>query len=498
MTSQTDDFGFIAYDDLEKEKDDFGFVPWYPAERTEEKESIIKDVLQQIVSKGAAGLVGGYGNILEATGLQSPDQLQTPAQEARSSAEFDILEKMRKGERPSYEDLLSLSSDEYPDIARLPTTKEAKKSIKELTGIGEGKTSAGRIAGRGAEFIGEGLSIPVGGSKALATLGGAGITGESIRELEGPESLASGAEIVGSIIPSIIQGKVVPRGSLANQIVNSGRKIGLTDKQISPLIQGEKKVATLGKVARKGSKTKKLFESIKEKLGDSYSAIKSNPEAKIKIPRTDQIELRKEFGNIRNELSKTLAPSPDKEAALKYIETSLENIRNVDVTPEYLVNFWQDINKSVKWNSIQGGKKALAKLKEPVSEIFNKINPELAQEFENTNILYNKYANIAKKLRPDFIESLVNKGELLTIPAAGFSLISGNPSLLVGLGSEMAVRMLSREMLINPYFQNIGSKLVKNFNQSSLKGITESLNEVQKYMKKKYPEEEWGFLTEID
>lgn len=494
--SLTDD-GFISHDDIIESEEDDGFTP-HEIEKFEEKESVIKDILQQVVSKGISGLVGGYGNILEATGLQSPDQLQTPAQESRSSAEFDILEKMRKGERPTYEDLLALSSDEYPDIARLPTTKEAKKAIEGLTGLGEGKTPAGRIAGRGAEFVGEGLSIPVGGTKALATLGGAGITGESIRELGGPESLASGAEIIGSIVPSVIQGKVVPKGSLANQVVDAGRKIGLTEKQISPLIQGEKKIATLGKVARKGSKTKKLFESIKEKLGDSYSAIKSDPEAKIKLPNADQIKLRKEFGNIRNELSKTLAPSSDREAALNYIEKSLETLRNVDITPEYLVNFWQDINKSVKWNSISGGKKALAKLKEPVSEIFNKINPNLAQEFENTNLLYQKYSNISKKLRPDFIEALVNKGELLALPASGIALAHGNPNMLTNIASESAMRILSREMLINPYFQNLGSKLVKNFNQSSLKGVTESLNEVQKYMKKKYPDEDWGFLTEID
>lgn len=498
MNSQSDDFGFIAYDDLEKEKDEFGFIPWHPKEKTEEKESVIKDILEQVISKASAGFAGGYGNIFEATGLQNPDQLQTPAQEARSSAEFDILEKIRNGATPTYEDLLSLSSDEYPDIARLPTSKQAKSAIESLTGIGEGKTPAGRIAGRGAEFIGEGLSIPGGGAKAFATLGGAGVAGEAIRETGGPESLASATEIIGSVVPSIIQGKVIPRGSLANEIVEAGRKIGLTEKEITPLIQSDKKVATLGKISRKGSKTKKLFDSIKEKLGDSYSAIKSNPEAKVKIPNADQIKLRKEFGNIRNELSKTLSPSPEKEAALKYIETALDNLRNVDITPEYMVNFWQDINKSVKWNSISGGKKALSELKKPVSEIFNKVNPKLAQEFENTNLLYNKYANISKKLRPDFIESLINKGELLALPGAGLALAMGNPSLFAGLAAESSLRLITREMLINPYFQNIGAKLVRNFNQSSLKGVTETTKEVRKYLEKKYPDEDWGFITDVD
>lgn len=497
MSAPLIDDGFISHDDIIESQEDDGFIPHYP-EKFEEKESITKDIIQQIISKGTSGAIGSYGNILEAVGLQPQDKMQTPAQEERSSREFEILEKMRRGEKPTFNELLSLSEDEYPDISRLPTSKEAQKAIETFIGIGEGKTPAGRIAGRGAEFVGEGLAIPGGGLKSLATLAGAGTAGQATRELGGPESLASGVEIVGSIAPSVVQGKIVPRGSLANQIVDAGRKVGLTEKEITPLIQGERKLSTLSKVARKGTKTKKLFESIKEKLGDSYATIKSNPESKIKIPNADQIRLRKEFGNIRNELSKTLAPSPDKEAALKYIETALDNLRNIDVTPEHLVNFWQDINKSVKWNSISGGKKALAELKKPVSDIFNKINPKLAKEFENTNLLYQKYSNISKKLRPDFIEALVNKGELLALPASGIALAQGNPRLLTGLASESSMRILGREMLINPYFQNISNKLVKNFNQASLKGISQSVNEVRKYLEKKYPEEDWGFVTDID
>src|SRR4029077_15422683 len=197
--SVPDDFGFVAFDDLKKESDDFGFVPFYPSENTEKKESFVQDMIEQIITKGISGVTGSYGNILEATGLQPQDQVQTPAQQERSSREFEILEKMRNGEKPTFSELLALSEDEYPDIARLPTSKQVQKGIESVTGIGEGKTPAGRIAGRGAEFIGEGLAIPGGGLKALSTLGGAGAAGQSARELGAPEGLATGVEVVGSI-----------------------------------------------------------------------------------------------------------------------------------------------------------------------------------------------------------------------------------------------------------------------------------------------------------
>lgn len=455
----------------------------------------LRDIGEQVVSKGVAGIGGAYGNLADTFGLQVQPGQTLPGEEARNAQQFQVLEKLNRGEVPSFGEFMLLSDDDFPSYNRLPTSKEIQGGIEGVTGIGEGKTPAGRIAGRGAEFLGEGAATG-GGAKALLGLAASGLAGQGIREAGGPEWAASGTEIAGSLAPSVISKKLVPSGKAAKDTLEAGRHLGLTEELITPLIQGEKKVATLSKVARKGSRTKEVFGKIKEKLGDSYNTIKSSSQAKVKLPNADQINLRKEFSTIRNELSKTLAPSPDREAALNFIEKSLETLRNTNVTPEYLVNFWQDINKAVKWNSINGGKKALAQLKEPISNIMQKVSPALAKDFEMTNQLYSKYAQISKKLKPDLIDSIVNKAEILGAPAAGLALAQGNPWALVGLGSEAAIRLLSREMLINPYFQNVAKKLVTNFNSSSLKGVGESVKQVQEYMKRKHPNEDWAFLTD--
>src|SRR6185369_13483195 len=240
---------------------------------------------------------------------------------------------------------------------------------------------------------------------------------------------------------------------------------------------------------------KKVFGRLKEQLGDSYNSIKSNAESKIPLINADQLSLRKKIGNIRNELSKTLAPSPDKQAALDYIEKSLQTLRDGKVTPEYIVNFWQDINKSVKWNSINGGKKALAQLKEPLAEVLNKVSPKLAQQFEMTNDLYSKYAQISKKLKPDIVDAFLNKGEIAATVPAAFALVHGNPWGLASLATETSIRLLAREMLISPYLQTIAGKLVHNFNSASIKSIQETVKQAQDYMKRKHPNEDWSFLT---
>lgn len=473
-----------AAKNVEKKNNQFGFL------------DTIKDIGQQVASKGVSGAAGAYGNLLDTFGLQIKEGEQLPGQEARNNMEFEILQKMEQpGYKPSFSDFAALSDDDIvPNYSRLPTSKEVQKGIEQLTGIGEGKTPEGRIAGRGAEFVGEGAATG-GGLKALATLAGSGLAGQGIREAGGPEALATGTEIAGSILPSLLQGRLVPKGSDAKKTVEAGRHIGLTEKQITPLVQGEKKVATLSKVARKGTKTKELFASIKQKLGDSYDTIKSSKEAKVNLPRAEQKSIIKEFSNIRNELLKTLEPSPDKQAAIDYIGKAINKLQNNTITPEHLVNFWQDINKSVKWNSLSGGKKSLAALKDPISKTLNKISPSLAKDFEMTNDLYSKYSQISKKLKPDLIDAIVNKGELLGAVPAGIALATGNPWGLVGLASEASIRLLGREMLINPYFQNLGMKLVKNFNQGSAKGVSEIVKQVQEYMSRKHPNEKWDFLN---
>ena len=455
-----------------------------------------KDVGQQVFKKGAAGLAGAYGNILDTFGLQMKEGETTPGQQAINSIQSDILDKLNRGETPSWGELMLLSDDDIaPQIYRLPTSKEVERGIEGLTGIGEAKSAPGRIAGRGAEFLGEGAATG-GGAKALLGLAASGLAGQGIREAGGPEWAATGTEIGGSLIPSLVTGKLNPLAKGAKDTVNAGRKIGLTEAQITPLIQGEGKAATLSKVASKGNRTKKAFASIKESLGDSYNTIKNNPQAKKALPNAEQLNLRKQFGDIRNELSKTLAPSPDRQAALDFIEKSLDTLRNTNVTPEYLVNFWQDINKSVKWNSINGGKKALAQLKQPISEALKKTAPHLAEDFELTNQLYSKYAQISKKLKPDIIDAFFNKGELLGAGTGALALIQGNPWILTGLAGEQSIRILAREMLINPYFQNVAGKLVNNFNSGSVNAIKTSVNQVKDYMKRKHPDVDWSFLNE--
>src|SRR6185312_1200202 len=444
----------------------------------------LKDVGQQILSKGASGLAGAYGDVTGVLGLGTKETL--PGEEIRRRAGF---------EDPTSQ--LAQDEDLIPNYTNLPTSSDVKQGIESLTGIGEGETPAGRIAGRGAEFIGGALSMPGSGLKSLATAAGSGIAGQSLREIGAPEALATGTEIASSIIPSAISGKL-EAGKKTKNLVDAGRRIGLSENQITPLIQSEKKIATIGKIAHKGERTKELFTSIKDTLGNSYDNVKNSVANLGKVNASNSQLLQNKFTAIRDDLLKTVKASPDKEAAIKFIDEAIDKISKTGASPEELVNFWQDINKSVRWNSLQGGKKSLTRLKEPISEVLNNVAPQAAKDFEMTNELYSKYAQISKKLKPDLVDSFANKGEMLAAAPAALALVWGNLAPLAGLASEFALRRLAREMIVNPLFQNIGRKLVKNLNGSSVNGIKQSLNKLKELWKKKVPEQNWDFLISGD
>jgi hypothetical protein len=52
-------------------------------------------------------------------------------------------------------------------------------------------------------------------------------------------------------------------------------------------------------------------------------------------------------------------------------------------------------------------------------------------------------------------------------------------------------------MLINPYFQNLATKLVTNINSGTVKGVTDLVKQAKEYMERKHPNEKWDFLTDI-
>lgn len=454
--------------------------------------STAKDVGKQAAIGTAKGALGTAGNLLDLIGAQATEIL--PGEKTHYDIQFEILEKMQQpGYKPSLAELSYLTDDDVaPRYSRVPSAKDVEQLIGMLGVDTEPQTGAGRYAGRAGEAIGSGLALGA-GPGALAALGGGALAGQAVEEATDSPVAGAVTEIITSLGPAALRGRLAPVSKQAKELVKAGRKVGLSEKEITPLIQRRRKLATLGKIARKGSKTQKTFAQIENKLGDSYQTLKEAASDLPPLSLSQNEKLLTGLGQINTELRTTLKAAPDKEAAIKFVQEAMENVRNRGANPDELIGFWQDINQAVNWNAIKGGRKSLAALKKPISQALRESSPRLYEEFEQTNRLYSRFKKVSKALRPDMIDRWINKGEM---GALAFGIATGNPWILKKIGGEAAARILARELLTNPKLQNISNKMLNAIKNNKGAAASRLLSSSKKILEKTHPTENWEFIEE--
>lgn len=300
------------------------------------------------------------------------------------------------------------------------------------------------------------MSLPGGANlqAGIRTLIGSGAA-EGIKELGGPEWLETAAEITAQLGPSVTK-NLLSKGK-NKEIIDAGRKLGLNDEQITPLIQSEFKQKWLSKLSPKKGSTQKALSSTRESLGNAYSALQNSPAAKSELPTSVQ-------KTLFDKLTTSLKDMPS-EVRNKLTEDAKDLVSG-PITGESLINFYKDVNHYLGPKT-----KQLSQLKGPIREALHSISPELGKDFEMLNKLYTKYYPIAEKLKPDLVSSMISAGEALGVLG---SITTGYyPSLLAILG-EKSARKLAQQMLINPRLQQITEKIVET-SQKNKWGIAKKL-----------------------
>jgi hypothetical protein len=319
----------------------------------------------------------------------------------------------------------------------------------------EGEESFGqRALRRGAGIIPEATGSPGKPIQAGVRSLLAGLSAEGVKELGGGELAQAAAEITSFIGPDITK-KLLESGK-NKEIIKIAREFGLTDEQIAPLIQSEFKQKWLTKLSPKKGRTQSVLENTKKGLSNAYNIIESNPLAKGEISEIQN-------GKLINSLRDILKDMP--RAQQNKIMEDMADLLDNPITGKSLINFYKDIN-----NFLGGDKKALGRLKEPVKNALYSISPDLGKDFNNVTNLYEKYAKISSKLKPNLMSDIVGAGEALGGMYAGMNLITtGNITPMVSILGEQAVKHITREMLVNPRLQQLGSKMVSAINNNKYK-----------------------------
>jgi len=228
-----------------------------------------KDIAKQVAKKGVASATGAYGGLLDLLHAQTK-QRQLPGQEALTRAEYEAPEALL----PYLQD-----DDIMPRYSRLPSQKEAESLFEMLGAPKEAETEAGRIAGRGAEFVGGALPFGASGN-LLKMLAAAGLGGQLSREMGAPEAVSTGIEVAPAVgsLASLAKG-LIPKKTPVT------KPSGLPQRQFESLKKPTKVFPETTRKAMEGieSDFRGITSDLLKKTNKSYEAILEDPEFKSKI-----------------------------------------------------------------------------------------------------------------------------------------------------------------------------------------------------------------------
>lgn len=424
---------------------------------------------------------------------------------------FDLFKEQPVDEKGFMD--LAASAPEPKDNSFLETAKDYGKTA--LKGIVEGVSRLGSIMGplrseqpreqqlqeqtdvlnellptedtfgqralrRGLKEIPTAIASPIGGALQGTVRGAlAGTGGETAKELGAPEWAQTLTELGAYLGPDVTK-KLLEKGKY-KEIIESGRKFGMTDRQITPLIQSDFKQKWLSKVAsKKGSaeksisKTKGALDSFRDSLNNSPDASKVlNPEA------TNELILG---------LSDTTKEFPTKVKDL--IKDDIADLLKGPIDGKSLFNLWNDVN--YYWSK---GEKQVGLLKGPLKKAISSISPEIGQDFEKVNKLYTKFYPIAKAMKPGLVDSFIKAGESFGLLGA---IAFFNYPAILSFGGKIAASKITEKMLTNPRFQQLSHKMINAIQSNAYPIAEKTAKELSSLIKSVDPKAELPQISEED
>lgn len=372
----------------------------------------------------------------------------------------------------------------------LPKTENIQQFIDAITG-GEyiPKTQGEQLYQEAFGRLGRSLPSALLGPGALATAltseAGGLSAKELIKGLGGGETSQTVADILAGLGSGTAQSMISRRSGIApkglEKLEAKGKEFGLTEKELTPLLQSEKKGRFFSKLARKSPKDQKMFEDIESKFGDAFSGIRDQASKLPPLNDSQETKLVNSFQAVVDDLKKTIKPSKDKEEVIKFMESSIDKVLLDGTNPEELINFYRDINQTVNWKAISGGKKKLAEFKNIIKDSLKEVDPKLSQEFEVSNELYSKFKQTEKFMKPEIYDKFLEMQKYIGIPTAiGDFLLTGNPSGLYAEGAIIGIREIARQALLNPKIQNLRKNFFRAIESNSPKLAKQIGKEVEK------------------
>lgn len=381
----------------------------------------------------------------------------------------DYGKTILKGSIEGFSKLGTMMGPTGSSIKHAPEEHEKQtQTLNELLPTDEGFGQRG--IRRALNMAPSATATPFGGPlQSLVRSTIAGYTGEGAKELGAPEWLQTASELTAFLGPDVTK-KLLAKGS-KKEIIEAARKMGMSDEAITPLLQSDVKQKWLSKLTPRRGRTQEALGKTKSELGEVYTSLENSPVAKAEITE-------KQNGKLINNLYEQLDKLP-RELRNK-IDPDLHDLLNNKINGKSLINFYKDVNSTLKGNS-----KQISLIKDPIKNALKEISPDLAKDFDIVNDLFSKYYKINARLQPNLMTDIIGASEAI---GTLFSVATGNYPYIAKIAGEHTARQVARELLINPRFQQISNKLVDAVKQNNFIMIKKLSDLFAFELKKKSPE----------
>lgn len=330
------------------------------------------------------------------------------------------------------------------------------------------------------------LGGAAGGASQAAKEAGLGEAGQFASSFAFPVLLDVSAQIASK--------KFTPNTKELKQLFDFGKTVGLTEAELVPLLQPEKKLRGLSKLAKPTEKTSKTFTNIEEKLGSGFQSIKQEAKELPAATQSQVSNLVSGFESTVERLKLSDFPSTEKVQVIKKIEDAVEKITERGLTADSIIESYQDINKTVDWNKVSGGKKQLAELQKSYKEILKDVDPKVADDFNKLNKLYSNFKNVEKKIGPDQYKKFIDYGEYALVlgglSKAAVTLDASTMAATLGtyFGAELG-RNIATKMLTDPKYQNLLIKSATAVKNSSRALGLKTFKELSDLISEDFPDQ---------
>jgi len=339
------------------------------------------------------------------------------------------------------------------DVQAQPSTGLTEDITRRVT------RSAPGLLGGPAVFAEMSLRDLMGlGGKKIAEELGLGETGQAIFDLgfslsPNPKKyIETGSKVI----------KMAEAGQFTTQkeMVETARKLGMTEEEIAPLVREGPINNLLRKISPKRGAAEKALHRTKSAVGRNFNNLAASPEAQVPIQGMQRQRLV-------NDLQQGMGNLPA--GARNAIAEDVRDLMNSNMTGADVINFWGDVNSYFKEHpKLQG-------LKNPLRRALSMISPEFGQNFEMANTLSQRFREVAGQMKPSIASDLFGASEATTLLG---SVITGNLPLATKVAATVGGRKLVEMMVTSPRWQNLHKKMVTTINAGQIKATKQIFDQM--------------------